>query len=256
MNNILNAILLGVVQGITEWLPISSSGHLAIFEKFLIIRPDAFFNVMLHFATLLVVCFVFRRELLGIVKAVVKFNFKGENGKMFLFLIVGSIPIAIAGFFFEEMIYSLFSDMLIVGISLILTGFILFLTKGINKTGGFTYKNSFIIGLFQALALVPGISRSGVTIGSSLLIGIEREKAIRFSFLLSIPAILGATIFLLTKTTVTAFQPELLVGMFVSIIIGYISLKALIKIILDKKFYLFSFYCWLLGLILIYISLI
>ncbi|MBU0898737.1 MAG: undecaprenyl-diphosphate phosphatase [Nanoarchaeota archaeon] len=252
--DIFSSVVLGIVQGITEWLPISSSGHLAIFEKLFSIRPDAFFNIMLHFATLLVVFFVFRKEIYGIAKAVVKLDFKGENGKMFLFLIVGSIPIAIAGFLFEEIIYSLFSNIILVGFALIFTGTIIYLSKFSVKKLGLDSKRSFAVGLFQALALIPGVSRSGSTVSSALLMGIEREKAVVFSMLLSIPAILGATMFLMTKNTIAIIQPELIAGMIVSLVVGYFSLKFLIKTILDKKFYLFSVYCWIVGLIVILIS--
>ena len=253
--DIFGAIILGIVQGATEWLPISSSGHLVIFEQLFKISADIFFNLMLHLATLIAVCFVFRRDILDIIKSVIKRDFKSENGKLFLFLAVGSIPIALAGFFFEGFITSSFSSLTVVGIAMIITGFLIMSTKFAKEKGGLSYGKSLFVGLFQAAALLPGLSRSGATISSSLLSGIEKQKAVRFSFLLSIPAIIGATVFLIIKNPAFSFDTYLLAGMLTAMIVGYLAIKSLIKIVVNRRFYLFSIYCFILGSIVLYLAL-
>ncbi len=239
MVTLLQALLLGLVQGITEWLPISSSAHLVILQEILRIKASVFFDVMLHFATLIVIFLIFYKDVLKI------------NLKYLLLILIASIPIAIVGFFFKAQIESFFSNLLIVSIALLFTGFLLLISKLRQGNKNITKLDSLIIGLSQAIAIIPGISRSGSTISTALLRNIKKEEAIKFSFLLAIPAILGATILKTLEANPSDFNLNLLIGMLITILVGYFSLKFLIRIILKNKFHYFSYYCFALGLIIL-----
>ena len=246
---ILDAIILGIVQGITEWLPISSSGHLVIFQELFSMQVPVFFDIMLHFATLIVIFMVFWNDIVKIIKSWVKWR-KDQYFKMGWFIFLGSIATAIIGFTFKNSILGLFHSLFAVGIALICTGIILFMTKFFQGKRRLKWYDSVIIGIMQGLALVPGISRSGSTISTGLLLGIERKLMAKFSFLLVIPAIIGATILEFDPNFIIGDFGPVLVGMIVSIIVGYFSLRLLLKIVLRNKFWLFGFYCMVLGLIL------
>ena len=258
MDKLLEAILLGVVQGVTEWLPISSSGHLALLQQYFKMENPVFFDVMLHVGTLIVILLFFREDISRILKVVfVKREFKTEEAKMVELIIVGNIPLAILGFTFGESIEKLFESPIAIATALIFTGTIIYLTKFSSiKKNTISFFDSILIGIAQAFALIPGISRSGATIATALLLGIKHEKAMKYSFLLSIPAVLAAAI---GKTLSLNYQGiniySILIGMMVSIVVGLFSLKFL-KITLNKKLlYAFAPYCWILGISLFCLNL-
>ena len=254
---ILEILILAIIQGLTEWLPISSSGHLTIAQKLLGFNPPLLFDVMLHFGTLVVVLIVFRIDILNIIKALAKADFKTEDGKIALFIVVGSIPIGILGFTFYEFLKSLFSNILAVGLALVFTGCFLFGSKKKLGHGRLGFIDSLFIGFAQAIALIPGISRSGLTISVGLLRKVDKDLAFRFSFLLSLPAILGATVFESKELVLGNIDVLLLfLGTVISMVIGYISLKFLQRIIMTERLHLFAYYCWIIGLLTISYSIL
>ena len=241
------AVNLGIIQGITEWLPVSSSGHLALYQHIVNLDVPLIFDVLLHFSSLAVIIVVFRKRIIEILKS---------SGYIFN-IILGSIPIALAGYFARDLIEVSFSNMKTVSAALLITGFMLFATRFRESgTGSVRPLSSLIIGLSQAFALFPGISRSGATISTGMLSGINREKAAEFSFILAIPAILGATAFEIFQ--VESVEKELVLplitGMIVSFTTGYFSLKLLLRVVKRGKLSWFSFYCIALGLLLIAVS--
>ena len=245
--SVLQAATLGVIQGITEWLPISSSGHLVLYQQIAGVDTPLLFDVLLHFASLLVILVVFRQRIIEILR----------SSEYIRNIILGSIPIALAGFLARDIVGAALSNMTVVSVALIITGFFLFLTRfAREKTTKVSPLNSIIIGISQAVALFPGISRSGATISAGMLLGIKRGKSAEFSFILAVPAILGATLFE-TVEVVRAGSLEkslimpLSMGMVISFIVGYFSLKLLLKVVKSRKFFWFSFYCIALGLLLI-----
>lgn len=259
--NLFQAIFLGIVQGITEWLPISSSGHLALFQKWFQINPPLFFDILLHFGTLIVIFIVFAKDIWQIFKDLFTFNFKSESGKLSLMIICASVPAVLAGLLAKKVFIFAFQNLLMVSTGLLLTSILLFLSKKrIFKTdktqNKLNIKNTFIIGIFQALALFPGVSRSGSTISAGLFFGIEPKKAARFSFLLVIPAILGATILDFDWQGINENLSIYLAGFLSSLVAGYISLKFLLKTIEKGKFHYFAYYCLILSLIVLIINFI
>jgi undecaprenyl-diphosphatase len=257
MVTVIEAVILAVIQGLTEWLPVSSSGHLVIAQNFLDLNPPLIFDVMLHFGTLIVVLVMFRKDIHFILKNLVKGNFKTPEGKFVLHIIVGSIPIAIIGVTFYEGIKSFFSNLLAAGLALLITGFVLFVSEKRLGNKKMNTLDSLLVGLAQAIAIIPGISRSGVTISTGLLRKIDKTTAFRYSFLLSVPAVLGATIIEVKDLVVG--NVELLpiaVGVIVSMLVGYASLKFLQKIVMSERFHLFAYYCWVVGIAILAFSLV
>jgi undecaprenyl-diphosphatase len=257
LEDLIKTIILGIIQGLTEWLPISSTGHLKLAEQFLDLKVPILFDVILHVGTLIVILFFFRKDIKHILSAFARFDFKTEDGKLIPLIIVGTIPTALIGLVFGEQIESTFQTTLPIATAFIICGIILYSTKtSKEKTDRISYMTAIIIGIAQGIAIVPGISRSGATIAAALLFGIKREKAFKFSFLLSIPAIIGA----LGLTLYTQFDKltiaglgwtEIFAGMTVAMLVGYFALKILWKILFKEKFHFFAFYCWLLGVLLI-----
>ncbi|MEJ2244110.1 MAG: undecaprenyl-diphosphate phosphatase, partial [Candidatus Bathyarchaeota archaeon] len=187
----------------------------------------------------------------------VKGNFKTPEGKFVLHIIVGSIPIAIIGVTFYEGIKSLFSNLLAAGLALLITGFVLFVSEKRLGNKKMNTLDSLLVGLAQAIAIIPGISRSGVTISTGLLRKIDKTTAFRYSFLLSVPAVLGATI--IEVKDLVLGNVELLpiaVGVIVSMLVGYASLKFLQKIVMSERFHLFAYYCWVVGIAILAFSLV
>jgi undecaprenyl-diphosphatase len=248
MVTLVEVFILAVVQGLTEWLPISSSGHLVITQKALGLNLPLIYSVMLHLGTLIVVLTVFRKDIADIIKAVVKRDFETEEGKLALFIVVGSVPTAIIGFIFHDFFESLFSNLPAVGLALLITGAVLFLSEKRLGNKKMSMTDSLLIGLAQAIAIIPGISRSGLTISTGLLRKIDKKTAFKYSFLLSAPAIAGATIMESKQLALGNIDPvPLLLGTIISMIVGYASLKLLQKIIMSEKIHLFAYYCWLAG---------
>lgn len=237
--NLLLSVLLGIIQGFTEFLPISSSGHLAIFQN-LFGEVDVPFDAFLHLATLLAVLVYFSKDIINI--------FRNKEWKILVYLIIATIPAALAGYFLRNIIYNLFSNLLYISLGFFITGLFLFAASYSKSHSILNYKNSFIIGLSQALALIPGISRSGATISTGILQGVERKKAIRFSFLLSIPIILGA--FVLNFQDIKIISSSMIFGFIAAFFSGFITIHIFIKKINLSSFKYFAYYCWLLALIL------
>lgn len=242
------SILLGTVQGVTEWLPISSSGHLVILQKLLGIGVPIFFDVLLHIGTLLVIFAFFWKDILSVLKAFSGLRFKTEYGKLGLLLILGSLPTAIIGLVFHDILSSFFENLFVVGIGMILNGTFLFFAEKNSKKRDLSWLDSVLIGIAQGIAIIPGISRSGFTIGMGLIRGIEKEKVVRFSFLLAIPVIIGATVLEKKSDLLLEMRwPVSLVGFFVSATVGFFSLKILVNMVKEKKLKWFSWYCWVVG---------
>jgi len=250
---VIRYLLLGIVQGLTEFLPISSSGHLVLAEKLLNIDPPGvLLEAVLHLGTLLAVLFIFRKDVLRLTLGLAKTQERNELGR----LVVGTLPIAILGFLFRERIEAAFSCVLLVGICLIITGGILLLADRASRSAhrdGVHLLDSLLIGLAQAGALLPGISRSGATIATGMLRGIQGRVAARFSFLLSIPAIIGGGGFKLYEALrePTVYKSEwggLLLGALAAGFVGALAIKGLLAIIARGKLKTFGFYCLALGL--------
>lgn len=264
----LQAIFLGIIQGLTEFLPVSSSGHLVLFQNLLGFKePELLFDICLHIGTLIAICIVFFQEiktifmtlvhLPGLAKAAGGYKSlyeRNEQVRITALIVMGTIPTALLGILFHKVADQIFGAVWIVGIMLVVTGSLLWFTRYVNTTTGrpigrFTAKDALVIGLTQGLAILPGISRSGSTISVALFMGIDREVAGRYSFLLSIPAICGALILGLDSSIgQTAISAKaILMGTISAAIIGYISLKILLRIVKRGKLYYFAPYCWLLG---------
>jgi len=272
------AIVLGVVQGVAEFLPISSSGHLSLLQYFFDMpEPDQLYNILLHFATLVAVCVVYRRDIAGMIVEFFRllaalFSRTGrreaggppEARRMILLLIVGTLPLFLV-LPIEDAVEGLGAQPVFVSAMLLVTGLILFLSDrygGGRKTGRTaTLRDVALVGLAQGLATIPGLSRSGTTISAGMALGFERNFAVRFSFLLSLPAVLGATLLKVVKVMGageidTALLPMYLAGMAVAGVVGYFSIS-LVKLLASKgKFGMFAYYCWLAGAAALAVSLI
>lgn len=248
MVTIIEILILAVVQGLTEWLPISSSGHLVVTQKLLGLNLPLIYSVMLHVGTLIVVLTVFRKDIGETIKALVERDFETEQGKLALFITVGSVPIAILGFVFHDIFESLFSNLLAVGFALLVMGCVLFVSESRIGNRRMNTFDSMVVGLAQAVSLIPGISRSGLTVSTGLLRSIDKSIAFRYSFLLSVPAILGATLMESRELIhVSIDMVPLLLGVAISMTVGYGTLKLLKKIVMNEKFHLFAIYCWTVG---------
>lgn len=208
---------------------------------------------MLHIGTMFVVLAVFRRDIIEIVKALVRLDFKTDEGKLALFIAVGSVPTALIGFFFHDILESFFYNLLVVGIALLITGFVLFVSERRKTDRELSFLDSLLIGTAQGVAIIPGISRSGVTIAVGLLRKVKKEVAFKYTFLLSVPAVIGATI--MESRDLVAGDVDVVamfLGTIIAMIVGYVSLKFLQKIVMKEKFHLFAYYCWIAGLITVF----
>lgn len=263
--DIIAAIIIGIVQGLTEFLPVSSSAHLVLIPELLNINTTLAFDVTLHIGTLVAVIGYYWKDVIEILKAffqslkdLITGNFKEEfknnqYKRLSWLLILGTIPVGLIGILFNDYIENAFNNIPLVACFLIITGFILLIaekissgTKDIEHTG---IKDALLIGIGQACAILPGISRSGATISTSLLVGINREDAARFSFLMSIPAILGATL-VEAKNIIGLLNADLFVilaGFLAAVISGYLAIKILLKVVRESSLIIFSIYCWIIG---------
>ena len=247
--DIFQAILLGILQGITEWLPVSSSAHLALAQQLMNLQVPVAFDILLHVGTLAAVVIYYWKKLLAILLAALRLNFKSGEGKTALLIIVGSIPTALIGFAFKDFFESMFSSPVLIGAALILTGFVLFSTKFFSGKRKPAFPDAIIMGIAQGIAVAPGISRSGWTISAGLARGLEKEKAADFSFMLSIPALIGATLLEGRNIAFAGIDWGVVaVGVLVAAAVGYISIAILLKLIKRGDFHLFAFYCWAVGL--------
>ena len=246
MVSLIQAIILGIIQGITEWFPISSSGHLALIQNIFNLQVPIVYDILLHLGTALVILIKFRKDILNIILL--------KEKKLLTFIIIGSIATAIIGFTCRDLFKSFFYNLTIIGIAFLITGILLTLTKNKTTNKNLNYKSSFLIGLAQGFALIPGISRSGSTISVGILKNINKNQLIKYSFILSLPAVLGAVIFEINNINITNNLTPILVGALISLIVGYISLTLVIKIIKKGNFNKFSYYCFIIGIITLIIS--
>lgn len=252
MNDLLIALLLGTVQGLTEFLPVSSSGHLCLFqghfgEQWL---GDVLFNVSVHLGTTLAVICFFWRDLWALIKGIMPGTFDRGQGRVVLALIITTAITGTIGVLFQESFEALFSVPRFAAAMLLITGVITFLTDrvgtGEREHGEISWKDAILIGLFQSLAILPGISRSGSTIFAGVMSGMERTWAASYSFIAAIPAVCGAVILEWGQTD-QAFTLVHLVGAAASFIVGLISLKILVWTLKKHNFRIFSVYCWIVG---------
>jgi undecaprenyl-diphosphatase len=262
MNETLTAIILGIVQGLTEFLPVSSSGHLELAKWILgdnsVQEESMMMTVTLHAATALSTIVVFWKDIVAIVKGL--FQFKNNDAFQFsLKIILSMIPAVFVGLLFEDAIESLFNGRIVlVGFMLILTAVLLyFADKAKNTNKEVSFLNALIIGISQAIAILPGISRSGATISTSVLLGIDRERAARFSFLMVVPLILGKMAKDLLGGDISAESVNvtaLAVGFIAAFLTGLVACVWMIKLVKNSKLIYFSIYCFVVGIaaILIY----
>ncbi len=247
-----DAIILGILQGLTEFLPVSSSGHLVLAENILNAKmPGVLFELIVHFGTLMSVIIYFRKNIIALSKSITDRS-KKEERKMILFLGVGTIPAVLMALFLKDQIESAFDSAVMTSVFLILTGLIL-LFAGLYQKGDrkINAGNALIVGIGQALAIFPGISRSGTSISFGLLAGVRPIIAAEFSFLLSIPAIIGAIIFKAREIAAIDFHilGQYLIGAILSFLSGLLAVYILLDFIRRGKFKYFGVYCIIIGLI-------
>ncbi|MEI8172377.1 MAG: undecaprenyl-diphosphate phosphatase [Deltaproteobacteria bacterium] len=267
--SIWEGVVLGIVQGLTELLPVSSSAHLVIVQSFIkgFHQPGVLFDVILHLGTLFAVIFFFRKDILDITKALIPgkwlpVSFRRDDSrriamrrKMALLIIIGTLPAGIAGLLFKDAIHGLFESVGVAAAMLLITGVLLFLSDQVKNADRqedeMNITDGIVIGMAQAVALIPGISRSGSTIAFGIFRRLDRETAARFSFLLSIPAITGAAV--LESRYLTSIPasdlPAYGIGFLMAAITGFMSLKFLFLIIKKKGLKMFAYYCWFVGCI-------
>ncbi|WP_425076687.1 undecaprenyl-diphosphate phosphatase [Psychroserpens sp. S379A] len=260
--DIIDSIILGIIQGLTEFLPVSSSGHLELGKAILgdesIPKESLLFTVVLHFATALSTIVVFRKDIWSILKGILKFQWN-DDLKFASKIVVSMLPAAIIGYTYESELAELFGgNIKLVGFMLILTALLLYLAdKAKDTSKNISFKNAVVIGFAQAIAMLPGISRSGATISTSVLLGNDKTKAARFSFLMVVPLIFG-------KIAKDIIGGELTYdsGNFMSLSIGFIAAFVsglfactwMISLVKKSKLIYFSIYCVIVGLIAIYIA--
>jgi undecaprenyl-diphosphatase len=261
---IIDAIILGIVQGLTEFLPVSSSGHLELGKAILgdnsIPEESLLFTVVLHFATAISTMVVFRKDIWDIIKGVLKFQWN-EDMQFLLKIVISMFPAIIVGLFFEKQLEQLFiGNIMLVGFMLIITALLLYLAdKAKNTNKKVSFSNALVIGLSQAIAMLPGISRSGATISTSVLLGNDKTKAARFSFLMVVPLIFG-------KISIDVLSGDLSyestnfsllsVGFLAAFISGLFACTWMIKLVKSSKLSYFAIYCIVVGFIAITYALI
>lgn len=264
----LESIILGIVQGLAEFLPISSSGHLALLQHFFGVQGDKIlmFTVMLHIGTLVSVFIMYWHDIWELIKELFIMIADLCTGKglrlaerpvrkLGLMIIVATIPTALMGLLFNDFFESLNENLLFIGFGFLITGFLLYFSEKIGKARNgieqMNFRNGIFIGILQGIAICPGISRSGSTMVGGLFTGLTREFAVRFAFLISIPSILGAAIVelpdALRTSTDSAMAGPMIVGVVVAAICGVLAIKAMIKVVVDQKLKYFSYYVWVLG---------
>lgn len=266
------AVILGLVQGMAEFLPISSSGHLALLQQWFGIREDnvLLFTVLLHVGTLISVFFIYRKDIWELIVELcltIKDLCIGKGlrleerpvRKLGVMIIVATIPTGIIGVLFGDFFDSLYTSVIPIGIGLIITGFLLIFAEkmgeGNRGVQQMNFRNAIFVGLVQGVAICPGISRSGSTLFGSLLCNLDRKFAVKFVFLISIPSILGSAVLEAPDAIKAGFDMTqlgpVLVGMAVAAISGLVAIKTMIKVVSDKKLNYFSYYVWALGLIVV-----
>lgn len=248
--DLIKAIIIGIVQSITEWLPVSSSAHLAITSRLLQTEANIGFFVLLHLATLLSLVIYFRKK-------IITYFFEGKSGKNIhitkkgMYIIYATVPIIIFGYLLHDIIEKAFTDFFWIGIFLIINAAVLFSTRYMKGKKHMTLLNSLFVGFMQVFALLPGISRSGTTISSGMLAGVNKEDAMMFSLMLAIPAMLGAFLYELIKTQFM-IDAGIVAGFITAVIVGYLALGILVRKVRKGKFHGFWIYCFILGVIMLF----
>ncbi|WP_295616150.1 undecaprenyl-diphosphate phosphatase [uncultured Intestinimonas sp.] len=265
------SILMGILQGVTEFLPVSSSGHLTLFQYFFGQDPestDMLFTILLHFGTLISVCVYYWRDVLGMIREfflglAAIFSKRGTTGRppearrLVLMVIVATLPL-FAVLLVKNWLDAAFSNVTFVSLALIATGFILFfsdrMAKGHKNARTATMKDALIVGCVQAVATLPGLSRAGTTISAGMMVGFDRTFAVRFSFLMSLPAVLGANILEVVDAAASAsfdlsLLPMYVVGVVVAGVVGYLAIRLVNMLAQKGKFGKFAYYCWAVGAI-------
>jgi undecaprenyl-diphosphatase len=262
LNQILTIIILGLIQGLAEWLPISSTAHLRIAETFLGFEATPLFNVFLHVGTLAVVIFYFRRDIKVILTSLVHLDFHSEYGRFIPLIVVASIPTGVIGLLYDVFLADNYQTILIIGITFLAGAALLFFSKfGKETQAQISYRKALVIGAAQGAASFPGLSRSGSTISGGLLEGVKREMVFKFSFLLSIPAIagdLGVEAYLQRGSFsqgVGVGTLDLLVGLVFTVVAAYLAIVLVKKLVLSKRFHYFAIYTFALGVVLIVLAL-
>jgi len=250
MVSLIQAIFLSIVQGICEWFPISSSGHLAILHN-LFGFQDLSFDVFLHFSSILAVVILFWKDIVKLLDLR-----KKENWKYIGLIFIGIIPAGIVGVLFNDLIESFFSSMIYLGLFFIVSGVLIYSTKfAKSKNYKINFFDSLFIGIFQAVAIVPGISRSGATISAGLFRGISKENAVKFSFFMAIPVVLGAALLKLKDLNTSEISISLLfVSFIVTFFVSIFSIKLLLRLVKSEKFYLFGVYNFIMGVLVLLFS--
>jgi undecaprenyl-diphosphatase len=260
--DLLQSIILGLIQGTTEWLPISSTGHLRIVEYFFGLSVPLLFDVTLHVGTLLVTLIYFRGAIKKVLSSLWHRDCHSEDGKLILPIIIGTIPTAFIAVLVGDDLDKYLSTLLFLGAGFIAGGIVLFTSKfGKERKNTISVPVAFLIGVMQGIAIIPSISRSGLTIAVALLFGVKKELAFKFSFLLSIPAVVGALGLTLyqehsTFSLASINTIDIVAALVVTVAVSFLALKLLWKILSAKKFYLFSIYCLLIGVALVVLSLL
>lgn len=259
--SIIEALLLGILQGLTEFLPVSSSGHIELGKALLNVDISASeslaFSIVVHGATALSTIVIFREDILMLIRLMFERTWWNAGRQYILFIVISMVPAALVGLFYESEIESFFDgNILMVGMMLIVTGLLLYLTTKVKrKRGKIGYINAFILGVSQAIAIMPGVSRSGATIGTALLLGVEKSRAARFSFLMVIPLILGANAKKLLEIQGSGIILEqsnpwvLIVGFLSAFITGLLACTWMINIVKRSKLVYFAYYCFVVGVI-------
>jgi undecaprenyl-diphosphatase len=273
--DIIQAIIIGIVQGLTEFLPVSSSAHLVFVPQIIGVESSLAFDTLLHVGSLVAVFVYFWKDIVHMIKSFVsslldipKGKFKeglkeDQFKKLAWLVIIGTIPAGLAGILLKDFFEGLFNNIPAVGFFLIITGFLLWGSekisrKIVNKTSlnDMSIKTSLLVGIAQAFAIAPGISRSGATISAGLFLGLERKLTARYSFLLSIPAILGAA--LVQAKDITSIMDMnvsvFIAGFLAAAISGYVAIKIVMKLIQERDLLIFAYYCWIVGLVALILS--
>ena len=259
MSSLVPAVLLGLLQGLTEFLPVSSSGHLALAQSLIpgFSQPGVLFDVTLHIGTLVAVCIYFWQDLWGMALSLFSSG-RGDaaaSRRMLWLLIAGSVPTAAIGLLFREQFEAMFSDIYGVGVWFIVTGVLLFLTDRVSTRGrelsAMGLLDALVIGIAQGLAIIPSLLRSGTTIAAGVFLGLERGLLVRYSFLLSIPAVAGAFVLELVThrhEALQGFDPLAYgAGTLAALVVGYWSIGVLLNMTRSRRLSVFAYYCWAVG---------
>jgi len=256
-SSLLGALFLGALQGLTEFLPVSSSGHLVLFQQFIEIGTDhVLFDLVLHVGTLIPVLWFYRAEVRTLIRDPLEGTdpfWERDGVRMWGLLVAASVPTAIIGLLFEDLFEQLFATPAALTVTFAITGLLLFLSGRLDRSEQgrqLTVPLAVVLGIAQGMAITPGISRSGTTIAVALMLGLEREVAARFSFLMSVPAILGAVLLKLKDVDGSGLDPaQLAVGGLTALITGYLALVLLVRLVLAGRFSQFCWYAWAAALI-------